>query len=96
MKAGPMIARDYAPAFALKHMKKDLDLITRNGLRYGLDLPMAGLMRGLYAEAMAAGLGEKDFCAIVEMLEVGRTPQASEVTHEAPPGGNDMSSARLV
>jgi 3-hydroxyisobutyrate dehydrogenase-like beta-hydroxyacid dehydrogenase len=77
MKAGPMIARDYTPFFALKHMRKDLDLITRNGRRYGLDLPMAGLLRELYTEAMEAGLGEKDFCAIVEMLEVGRANGAA-------------------
>ncbi len=78
MKAGPMIARDYTPFFPLKHMRKDLDLIARNGRRYGLDLPMAGLLRELYTEAMAAGLGEKDFCAIVEMLEVTRVPRAND------------------
>ena len=37
---------------ALKHMKKDLDLIGRNGDRHGLALPMATLMRDLYTEAV--------------------------------------------
>jgi 3-hydroxyisobutyrate dehydrogenase-like beta-hydroxyacid dehydrogenase len=69
MKAGPMIARDYTPFFALKHMKKDLDLIARTGEGLGLRMPMAVVLQELYTEALAAGQAELDFCSIAETLE---------------------------
>jgi 3-hydroxyisobutyrate dehydrogenase-like beta-hydroxyacid dehydrogenase len=72
MKAGPMIARDYTPFFALKHMKKDLDLIARTGEGFGLRLPMAVVLQELYTEALAAGQAELDFCSIAETLETRR------------------------
>jgi 3-hydroxyisobutyrate dehydrogenase-like beta-hydroxyacid dehydrogenase len=87
MKAGPMITRDYTPFFALKHMRKDLDLITRNGRRYGLELPMAALLQDLYTDAMAAGWGERDFCAIVETLGPPRPPETRDAPSSRREGG---------
>ncbi len=62
---GPQIlAKDFAPAFPLKHMHKDLRLAGELGAKTGQYLNISLSALSLFAEAMDAGLGENDFCAV--------------------------------
>lgn len=69
MKAPGMLARDFTPFFALKHMQKDLDLMMRTASDLDLTLPGTAAVSTLYRAAVARGLGELDFSAILEMLD---------------------------
>ena len=74
MKAPRIMARDFTPFFALKHMDKDLRLMTEAARELGVKLPQAETLRGVYAAAAAAGLGDRDFCSIFEWIEGSRRP----------------------
>jgi len=76
MKAGPMLGRDFTPFFALKHMRKDIDLMIGAAREMNVPLPMTGAMAGVYADAVARGLGELDFSAILQVLD-GAGPQTA-------------------
>jgi 3-hydroxyisobutyrate dehydrogenase len=69
MKAPPMLAHDFTPFFALKHMGKDLDLMLRTARELGLTLPLTSAMSSVYGAALERGLGELDFSAILQMLD---------------------------
>jgi 3-hydroxyisobutyrate dehydrogenase-like beta-hydroxyacid dehydrogenase len=69
MKAPPMLGRDFTPFFALKHMQKDIDLMIAAGRDLRVALPMTTAMAAVYADAMARGLGELDFSAILQVLD---------------------------
>lgn len=75
MKAPPMLARDFTPFFALKHMHKDLDLMLRAGRDLKLALPVTSAISATYAAAVARGLGDLDFSAILQMLDGVGSPQ---------------------
>ena len=68
MKAPPMLEGDFTPFFALKHMRKDLDLMLRASHELEVDLPVARAMAVVYAQAEGRGLGELDFSAIIQVL----------------------------
>jgi len=69
MKAPPMLARDFTPFFALKHMRKDIDLMIQAARDLQVALPLTAALATLYADAVAHGLGELDFSAILGMLD---------------------------
>jgi 3-hydroxyisobutyrate dehydrogenase-like beta-hydroxyacid dehydrogenase len=69
MKAAPMLARDFTPFFALKHMQKDIELMIRTARELDVSLPVTTAMAAVYSDAVARGLGELDFSAILEMLD---------------------------
>jgi 3-hydroxyisobutyrate dehydrogenase-like beta-hydroxyacid dehydrogenase len=75
MKAPPMLAGDFTPFFALKHMHKDLDLMVRTARELHVTLPVTTAIASVYGAAMTRGLGELDFSAIVQMLD-GFDPHA--------------------
>ena len=75
MKAPPMLARDFTPFFALKHMHKDLELMIRTGRDLKVALPATSAISATYAAAVARGLGDLDFSAILQMLDEVGSPQ---------------------
>ncbi|WP_298431736.1 NAD(P)-dependent oxidoreductase [Geobacter sp.] len=55
---------NFAPAFPLKHMQKDLRLAVALGDRVGQPLFTAATANELFKRARAAGLGDEDFSAL--------------------------------
>jgi 3-hydroxyisobutyrate dehydrogenase len=69
LKAGPMLAHDYAPLFRLEHMLKDVGICLSETEAAGAPFPAAALARELYAAALGRGLADQDFCAVLEAAE---------------------------
>jgi 3-hydroxyisobutyrate dehydrogenase-like beta-hydroxyacid dehydrogenase len=67
-KIGNIVAGDYAPAFPLKHLHKDLGLMTDTARRVGVKLPATDAYYELFTQAKAAGLGEQDAVALYRLL----------------------------
>jgi 3-hydroxyisobutyrate dehydrogenase len=57
-----------APHFALRLMAKDLDYALRTAAAQSLELRTARTARGIFDAALAAGLGDRDFSAVIEPL----------------------------
>lgn len=68
LKARPMLARDYAPLFRLRHMLKDVRHCLAEARALGVELELATVAERLYARAVAAGLGDRDFAAVHEVV----------------------------
>ncbi|MHB1343826.1 MAG: NAD(P)-dependent oxidoreductase [Thermoleophilia bacterium] len=68
-KAGPLGERNYAPAFLLGLMIKDLDLALAAAAEKGVELPTTKAVREFYLQASDAGHGEQDFSAVTLELE---------------------------
>ena len=64
MKTANILQADYQPAFALKHLAKDLRLAQGQGLH----TPGGEAMHDSYQQALAQGWGEKDISAIFPFL----------------------------
>lgn len=80
----PMLqAGEYPPRFRLGLARKDAKLIERAAKRNGLELLLAPANRRAYDRAVAAGLGDMDFAAVVEPLR----PKPAAPTPAAPPAG---------
>lgn len=54
--------------FALDWMRKDLGICLEEARHLGLELPVAGLVDGFYAELQARGLGREDTSALIKRL----------------------------
>lgn len=66
---GALIAKeDFAPAFPLKHMQKDLRLATALGDILGQALPSASAANEVFIRALDAGLADEDFCAVYKIF----------------------------
>lgn len=65
-KRDMIVAGDYAPAFALSQMMKDLDLVLDAARQGHVPMPVTALIRQQYEAAAAQGLGARDFFALVE------------------------------
>lgn len=63
-----MVQKEFAPAFPLKHMHKDLGLMIETGHERGVSLPVTGVMHEVFTSARACGHGEKDFAAVFLQL----------------------------
>jgi 3-hydroxyisobutyrate dehydrogenase len=63
-----MTGRDYTVNFALALMRKDLTYAIADADAFDLDLRTADTARALFDEAVRAGLGDRDFSAVVEPL----------------------------
>jgi 3-hydroxyisobutyrate dehydrogenase-like beta-hydroxyacid dehydrogenase len=68
LKARPMIERDYDPLFKLEHMLKDVRHLLTEARALGADASIAEAVERLYAQAEAAGLGGRDFAAVMETV----------------------------
>jgi 3-hydroxyisobutyrate dehydrogenase len=69
LKAGPMRSHDYATLFKLEHMLKDVRLCLEAGQAAGAPFTFAAHAREVLTAAAGRGLGEADFCALIEVLE---------------------------
>src|SRR4029077_12014015 len=63
-----MTGRDYTPNFLLPLMAKDLAYSLQEAERRGVPLAMVAAALDIFKQALAAGLGDKDFSAVVESL----------------------------
>lgn len=68
-KSGPLKARDFTATFSSKMMAKDFDLLLSTAKETSVPLPLAGLIRQLYATSIAQGRGEDDFFALTAVIE---------------------------
>ncbi len=68
-KAGPLGDRNFAPAFLLGLMIKDLDLALTAAAENGVELPTTKAVREFYIQAAEAGHAEQDFTAVTLELE---------------------------
>jgi len=64
-----MIARDFAPAFAIKHQQKDLAIVLRTAREKGVPLPGAALVHQLLSALEAQGKGENGTQALLTLYE---------------------------
>jgi 3-hydroxyisobutyrate dehydrogenase len=70
---GPRMAKsDYTVNFALALMDKDLRYAIDDAEDFGIDLRTAATARALFGDALTAGLGERDFSAVIEPLRKKR------------------------
>jgi 3-hydroxyisobutyrate dehydrogenase len=75
---GPRMTKpDYTVNFALALMHKDLSYSIAEAERAGVPLRTAERARELYTAAIANGLGESDFSAVVEPLRAARRSKAA-------------------
>ncbi|HEX7303733.1 3-hydroxyisobutyrate dehydrogenase [Lentzea sp.] len=58
----------FRPGFKGDLMRKDLDLALSAAASAGLDLPLTSAVHDLYADLAAAGLGDRDFSAVIDVL----------------------------
>jgi 3-hydroxyisobutyrate dehydrogenase len=63
------VERGFQPGFMGDLMRKDLDLALQTAARVDLALPLTAAARELYARLGAAGLGARDFSAVIAVLE---------------------------
>ncbi|RNC66599.1 MAG: NAD(P)-dependent oxidoreductase, partial [Desulfuromonadales bacterium] len=68
LKGNLICQGNYAPAFPLKHMQKDLRLAVALGDRLGQPLHAAAATNELFKGAKAAGFGDEDFAALFKAL----------------------------
>jgi 3-hydroxyisobutyrate dehydrogenase len=68
-KGRMMIERDFEPAFMLKYMQKDFDLIMEAA--HALEMPLftSAIAHQVYTAANVAGYGDLDYSAVVKFLE---------------------------
>jgi 3-hydroxyisobutyrate dehydrogenase-like beta-hydroxyacid dehydrogenase len=64
-----MLAHDFEPLFKLEHMLKDVRHCLAEAEALGLELRLGTVAERIYAEALEAGLGERDFAAVVTVPE---------------------------
>ncbi len=63
LKLPKMIAADYSPHFALKHMFKDASLAAALANMTHIDIPLTSANAAILLAAIERGWGEDDFCA---------------------------------
>jgi 3-hydroxyisobutyrate dehydrogenase-like beta-hydroxyacid dehydrogenase len=64
-----MIARDFAPAFAIKHQQKDLAIVLAAAREHGVPLPSTALVHQMLAALEARGRGEEGTQALLTLYE---------------------------
>jgi 3-hydroxyisobutyrate dehydrogenase len=69
LKAAPMRAHDYTALFKLEHMLKDLGLALEESESAGVRMGLTEYVAQVFREAADRGLGERDFAALLEVLE---------------------------
>ena len=67
-KVGSIVSGNFAPAFPLRHMHKDLGLMIDTGHAMMVPLPATAAIHELFTTAMARGRGDQDFMAIYGLL----------------------------
>jgi len=67
-KAPKLLADDFEPQAAIRHVHKDISLVCEEAARRGLWLPISQANRALFGVAMAQGQSEDDAVAIIRVL----------------------------
>ena len=67
-KGVAMIKGDFSPHFALKHMRKDLELTSLLASETTCEVPVTEAVKALFLASERAGLGELDYSAIMAYL----------------------------
>ena len=70
LKARPMLDRELDPLFQLEHMLKDVRHCIAEAQALGVYLPVAERAERLYAKAAERGLGDRDFAAVVDAIDI--------------------------
>jgi 3-hydroxyisobutyrate dehydrogenase len=65
LKSEAILSNDFSPAFALKHITKDLKLVQKEGM----DFPLFNPLLASYQSATQMGYGEKDAISIISFLD---------------------------
>ena len=68
-KGRMMIERQFEPAFALKYMQKDFDLIMEAAQELKTPLFTSAIAHQVYTAANVAGYGDLDYAGVVRFLE---------------------------
>jgi 3-hydroxyisobutyrate dehydrogenase-like beta-hydroxyacid dehydrogenase len=69
LKAGPMREHDWTTLFKLEHMLKDVRLCLAEASEAGVDVDLLARTAAVLEEADRQGLGERDFAALLEVVE---------------------------
>jgi len=69
LKAEPMLEHDFEPLFKLAHMLKDVRHCLAAAERLGARMVLGETAEHAYSRADRKGLGERDFAAVVEVVE---------------------------
>jgi 3-hydroxyisobutyrate dehydrogenase-like beta-hydroxyacid dehydrogenase len=69
LKEGPLRTHDWTTLFKLEHMLKDLRLCLQEAEAAGVEMELVGETAEILAAAERAGLGERDFAALLEVVE---------------------------
>jgi 3-hydroxyisobutyrate dehydrogenase-like beta-hydroxyacid dehydrogenase len=67
MKGEQILAKDWAPRFAISLAEKDQRLAQEAASDQGARMPVNAAVRGLFADAIAAGHGASDMCAVADL-----------------------------
>ncbi len=67
-KGAQIMAKDFSPAFPLKHLQKDMRLAVELGEESGQCLNISESVLETFSAAVASGLGDEDFCAVGKSL----------------------------
>lgn len=68
-KAKMLADRDFSPMFSAAQMAKDFDLALDTGRIGNVPMPLTALSRQMFGAMIASGRGDKDFFALVTLLE---------------------------
>lgn len=71
IKLAAIRAGNFSAAFPLKHMAKDLRLVSDAAAETGATIPATEVVRGSYELAVKDGFGDRDVIAILESLRNG-------------------------
>ncbi|MEL9991419.1 MAG: NAD(P)-dependent oxidoreductase [Thermoproteus sp.] len=69
LKAPKMASGDYSVQFAMKHMRKDLELVQQEARKLKAAVPLSAISLQLYRLAESLGLSEQDFAAVLELFK---------------------------
>ena len=68
-KAPLVFARNFETHFSVKWLEKDMRLMLESGAELNVPTPLTALSTQLLRTAIAAGYGEQDICASIQVLE---------------------------
>jgi 3-hydroxyisobutyrate dehydrogenase-like beta-hydroxyacid dehydrogenase len=79
-KGRMMVERNFEPAFALKYMQKDFDLIMEAAHDLKTPLFTSAIAHQVYTAANVAGYGELDYAAVIKFLQAAAAMQTEDTT----------------
>jgi 3-hydroxyisobutyrate dehydrogenase-like beta-hydroxyacid dehydrogenase len=68
IKGEQILNRDWAPRFAIALAEKDQRLAQEAAAEQGARMPISAAVRGLFADAIESGRGDKDLCAVADLF----------------------------